>query len=184
MKSLVIAAPAELRNNITAALCAAGAEEPVMVADYLAAKPLLCEASFVLLVSAKCEGAELEFLRACGKLSKPSLLLTAAADAARAEEALKTTRCLVLPAPLSGKEFALGIRLARSISHKFSALETKNQQLRQRLEDFKIIDRAKCCLVAVLGMDEERAHRYIQKRAMDMRVSQREIALDILTAYE
>lgn len=184
MKSLVIAAPAELQNNITAALCAAGAEEPILVADSLAAKPFLAQASFVLLVSAKCEEAELELLRECGKLKKASLLLTGAADAARAEEALETASCLVLSPPLSGKELALSIRLAKSISRKFSALETKNRQLRQRLEDFKIIDRAKCCLVAVLGMDEERAHRYIQKRAMDMRVSQREIAEDILTAYE
>ena len=184
MKSLVIAAPFELKNSIAAALSAAGAGEPALAADCSAAEPLLSQADFVLLVSPRCPEAELEFLRRCGKLGKASLLLTGAADAPRAEEALVLARCLVLAAPLSSKELSLGIRLAKSISHKFSALETRNQQLRQRLEDFKIIDRAKCCLVAVLGMDEERAHRYIQKRAMDMRVSQREIALDILTAYE
>ena len=78
----------------------------------------------------------------------------------------------------------MGIRMALSISQKFTALQKQNEQLRQRLEDFKILDRAKCCLVAVLGMDEERAHRYIQKRAMDMRLSQREIAEDILKTYE
>ena len=72
----------------------------------------------------------------------------------------------------------------RKIERLCLVRERASEQLRQRLEDFKILDRAKCCLVAVLGMDEERAHRYIQKRAMDMRLSQREIAEDILKTYE
>ena len=44
----------------------------------------------------------------------------------------------------------------------------------------QVVDRAKCCLISFLRMDEAQAHRYIQKRAMDMRVTQREVAEDIL----
>ncbi len=125
MKSLVIAAPAELRNNITAALCAAGAEEPVMVADYLAAKPLLCEASFVLLVSAKCEGAELNFCgpaaslanRACCSPPLPMLL------GRRRRSKQPGASCCPRRFPAKSLRWAYALR--ESISHKFSALETK-----------------------------------------------------------
>lgn len=184
MKSLVIAAPGELQNTIDAALSAAGAGEAKQVRTIASAQESLEEAGFVLLVSGRCTDAQMLFLKKLGERGIASALLTTRAEAPRAEQQLLTARCLVLCAPLSSKELAMGIRMALSISRKFAALQKQNEQLRQRLEDFKIMDRAKCCLVAVLGMDEERAHRYIQKRAMDMRLSQREIAEDILKTYE
>lgn len=184
MKSLVIAAPGELQNTIDAALSAAGAGEAKQVRTIASAQESLEGAGFVLLVSGRCTDEQMLFLKKLGERGIASALLTTRAEAPRAEQQLLTARCLVLCAPLSSKELAMGIRMALSISRKFAALQKQNEQLRQRLEDFKILDRAKCCLVAVLGMDEERAHRYIQKRAMDMRLSQREIAEDILKTYE
>lgn len=184
MKNLVIAAPSELQNTIDAALSAAGAGEARHVKTFSSAQEFLEEAGFVLLVSGRCTDAQILFLKNLGERGIASALLTTRSEAPRAEQQLLMARCLVLCAPLSSKELAMGIRMAVSISRKFTALQKQNEQLRQRLEDFKIIDRAKCCLVAVLGMDEERAHRYIQKRAMDMRLSQREIAEDILKTYE
>ena len=184
MKSLVIAAPGELQNTIDAALSAAGAGEAKQVRTIASAQESLEGAGFVLLVSGRCTDEQMLFLKKLGERGIASALLTTRAEAPRAEQQLLTARCLVLCAPLSSKELAMGIRMALSISRKFAALQKQNEQLRQRLEDFKIMDRAKCCLVAVLGMDEERAHRYIQKRAMDMRLSQREIAEDILKTYE
>ncbi len=184
MKSLVIAAPGELQNTIDAALSAAGAGEAKQARPIASAQESLEGAGFVLLVSGRCTDEQMLFLKKLGERGIASALLTTRAEAPRAEQQLLTARCLVLCAPLSSKELAMGIRMALSISRKFAALQKQNEQLRQRLEDFKILDRAKCCLVAVLGMDEERAHRYIQKRAMDMRLSQREIAEDILKTYE
>ena len=184
MKSLVIAAPGELQNTIDAALSAAGAGEAKQARTIASAQESLEGAGCVLLVSGRCTDEQMLFLKKLGERGIASALLTTRAEAPRAEQQLLTARCLVLCAPLSSKELAMGIRMALSISRKFAALQKQNEQLRQRLEDFKILDRAKCCLVAVLGMDEERAHRYIQKRAMDMRLSQREIAEDILKTYE
>ena len=60
----------------------------------------------------------------------------------------------------------------------------ENQLLKQKIEDLKLIDRAKCVLIANLKMDEKQAHRYIQKRAMDLRLPQRDIAEEILITYE
>ena len=47
-----------------------------------------------------------------------------------------------------------------------------------------LIDRAKCVLIQVLGMTEPQAHRYIEKQAMDMRVSKRQVAEELLKTYE
>lgn len=47
-----------------------------------------------------------------------------------------------------------------------------------------LINRAKLALMLYLNMSEPSAHRYIEKRAMDMRVTKNEIAKNILKTYE
>ena len=48
----------------------------------------------------------------------------------------------------------------------------------------RLIDRAKCILIEYLNMSEPQAHRYIEKQAMDLRVTKKEIAENILKTYE
>jgi response regulator NasT len=51
-------------------------------------------------------------------------------------------------------------------------------------EEEEIINRAKTTLMEYLGFTEPQAHRYIEKHAMDMRVTKMEIARNILKIYE
>ena len=51
-------------------------------------------------------------------------------------------------------------------------------------DEQRLIARAKHTLMLYLNMSEPMAHRYIEKRAMDMRVTKKEIARNILKAYE
>ena len=46
------------------------------------------------------------------------------------------------------------------------------------------MDRAKCVLIQYLNMTETQAHRYIEKQAMDLRTTRRQIAEGILKTYE
>lgn len=50
--------------------------------------------------------------------------------------------------------------------------------------DRKIIDRAKRALSKYLGLSEPEAHRYIEKHAMDLRVTRVDVAVSILKVYE
>ena len=52
------------------------------------------------------------------------------------------------------------------------------------MNEVRIINRAKCCLIEYLKMTEPQAHRYIEKQAMDLRQTKREIAESILKTYE
>ena len=52
------------------------------------------------------------------------------------------------------------------------------------LDEMRLINRAKRILMLYLNMSEPSAHRYIEKRARDMRVTKTEIAKNILKTYE
>ena len=63
-------------------------------------------------------------------------------------------------------------------------LEDENNKLQKKIEEIRIVDRAKLVLVQVLSMTEPQAHRYIEKQAMDMRQSRTTVAENILKTYE
>ena len=47
-----------------------------------------------------------------------------------------------------------------------------------------MIDRAKYVLMSSLRLSEQEAHRYIEKQAMDLRITKRAVAESLLKTYE
>ena len=76
------------------------------------------------------------------------------------------------------------LSLAKSVQNRIKRIRAENTQLKQKIEDIRIIDRAKCLLISYMNMREQEAHRYIEKQAMDMRSSRRIVAEGILKRYE
>ena len=63
-------------------------------------------------------------------------------------------------------------------------LKKENSKLRGKIEEIRLVDRAKCLLIQYLDMTEPEAHRAIEKEAMDRRVTRKEIAKEIVSRYE
>ncbi len=116
--------------------------------------------------------------------SIPSLLLSPAEYVKELEEYFEGSSCFILAKPIGRGALSQGIQLALGASRQISRLCNEKELLQKKMEDLKVIDRAKCTLVGVLKMTEQQAHRYIQKQAMDQRVKPRVIADSILRTYE
>jgi AmiR/NasT family two-component response regulator len=91
---------------------------------------------------------------------------------------------LVVGKPLSRPFFYQTLKLAAASRRRMLGLQKENQKLQNKIEEIRLIDRAKCLIIENLGMSEPQAHRYIEKKAMDSRVTRREIAQEILDQYE
>jgi len=76
------------------------------------------------------------------------------------------------------------LKLAIDTQIILQEVQKENLKLKQKIEDIRIIDRAKCILISRLNLSEEEVHRAIEKQAMDMRTSKRAIAEDILKTHE
>lgn len=90
----------------------------------------------------------------------------------------------VLPKPLSRAMFFQSLKLMAASRRRLLGLQHENAKLQQKIEDIRLVDRAKCTLIQYLNLSEPQAHRYIEKQAMDRRVSKREVAEGILNTYE
>jgi len=96
----------------------------------------------------------------------------------------ETDGVLVIPKPISRDMLWSALKLAAASQNRMRRLQAENNKLTQKIEDIRIIDRAKCILVSFLSITEQEAHRYIEKQAMDMRTTRRSIAESILKMYE
>ncbi|HHV29259.1 ANTAR domain-containing response regulator [Acetivibrio mesophilus] len=90
----------------------------------------------------------------------------------------------VIAKPVNRQLFWSALKLASAAHNRIKGLKKQNEQLQKKIEDIRFVDRAKCVLIEYLKMSEAEAHRFIEKQAMDMRVTKREIAARILKTYE
>jgi len=90
---------------------------------------------------------------------------------------------LTVSKPLNREIFLPTLSLAKSVSNKLKRIQDENKKLKQKIEDIRIIDKAKCLLISCLKLTEQEAHRFIEKQAMDLRSTKRAIAEGILKTY-
>ena len=91
---------------------------------------------------------------------------------------------MVVGKPISRQLFYQALKML-SVSHRrLAGLRHENLQLQNKIEEIRLVDRAKCVLIQYLNMTEPQAHRYIEKQAMDMRCTKVEVAQGILRTYE
>lgn len=91
---------------------------------------------------------------------------------------------ITIAKPMNRTIFWSVLKIANATYNKIYKLKKENNKLLQKIEDIKMIDRAKCILIQYLNMTESEAHRYIEKQAMDMRTTRKTIAEGILRTYE
>ncbi len=91
---------------------------------------------------------------------------------------------LTIQRPINKTLFWSLLKLANAVQNRVNDSKKDNRQLSQQIEDIRIIDRAKHALMSLFEMEEHEAHRYIEKQAMDMRITKRAVAEGILKMYE
>lgn len=82
--------------------------------------------------------------------------------------------------PISKQLFWQALKLARVAQRRINMAQKENEKLEKKLEDMKIISRAKITLMVENNITEEEAHKYIEKQAMDRRMTRIEIAREIV----
>ena len=86
------------------------------------------------------------------------------------------------PAPLLVVRQSLSVLCATR--ERLRRMEARQASVEEKIEEIRLVNRAKWLLIERLGMTEAEAHRYMEKQAMDQRVSKRGLAEIIIKTYE
>jgi AmiR/NasT family two-component response regulator len=114
--------------------------------------------------------------RIAGQRIAPVVILTAFSQRDLVERARDAGAMAYLVKPFSQDDLVPAIEMAVSRFAELSLLEHEVADLQERLETRKAVDRAKGVLQAQLELSEPDAFRWIQKTAMDLRLSMRQVA--------
>ena len=106
----------------------------------------------------------------------PVVMLTAFSQRDLVESARDAGAMAYLVKPFGKSDLLPAIEMAVSRFAELQQLEAEVADLSERLETRKLVDRAKGVLQEKLGLSEPDAFRWIQKTAMDLRLSMREVA--------
>jgi len=113
-----------------------------------------------------------------------TLLLVKGESFDSASAACEGEGVLVISKPVDKALLWSALSLVKSVQGRVKRIQAENALLKQKIEDIRIIDRAKCLLISYMKMSEQESHRYIEKQSMDMRCTRRIVAEGILKRYD
>jgi len=111
----------------------------------------------------------------------PVVILTAFSQRDLVDRARDAGAMAYLVKPFDKSDLVPAIEMAVSRFAELQQLEGEVADLTERLETRKAVDRAKNVLQKQLDLSEPDAFRWIQKTAMDLRLSMRQVADGVLT---
>jgi AmiR/NasT family two-component response regulator len=114
----------------------------------------------------------------------PVILVSAYSDAKLIERAEGDHIMAYLVKPIKQTDLEPAIGLARRRFEQFEALRREASDMRQALENRKIIERAKGILMKQWALSEAEAFRHLQCGAMDRRITMVELARSVLTTTQ
>ena len=127
-------------------------------------------------------------LEAAAEISRekptPVVLVSAYHDQDLIHRALQDHVLAYLIKPIKQADLETAIALAMRRFQEFQALHKQSDDLRQALEDRKLVERAKGSIMSRSGLDEQTAFRRLQKMAADKNLKLVEVARTILLAEE
>ena len=112
------------------------------------------------------------------------LLFTRAENFSELSSVLAPHGVLTLPKPTSPELTEEVVELMCATRERLRRIEIKKSFAEERMEDIRVVNKAKWFLIEQLKMTEQEAHRYIEKQAMDRCVTKRVIAENILSTYK
>ena len=111
----------------------------------------------------------------------PVLMLTAFSQKELVDRARDAGVMAYVVKPFSIADLVPAMEIAMSRHQQMTSLAAEVADLHERLETRKLIDRAKGILMAALNLSEPEAFSWIQRAAMDRRLSMKEVALAVIS---
>ena len=91
---------------------------------------------------------------------------------------------MVLAKPVDTQTLEQNVYNLCAVRERLRMMEKKRISVEEKIAEIRLVNRAKWLMMERLGMKEADAHRYIEKQAMNQRVSRRKIAESILQTYK
>lgn len=88
-----------------------------------------------------------------------------------------------LSKPTSRQTIIQALGWMASARERLRKIRTKTLSVEEKMAEIRLVNQAKWVLIREESMDEPQAHRYIEKQAMDLCITKKEVAKGIIRTY-
>ncbi len=187
MRVLIVSGSEKGLSYIRGQLSHAAFDPVVMLSNAGEAQRLLADCMFdlILINTPLADQLGTDFAEDCADSSYAGILLIAGNELyEQISGDMEAHGILTLPKPLSRQMLEIGIRLTCAVRTRLRREEKNNESIRAKMDEIRLVNRAKWLLIEKLGMNEPAAHRFIEKQAMDLRLPRCEIAQNLIRTYD
>ncbi len=114
----------------------------------------------------------------------PVLLFVRGELEAELTEKLSPYGIVVVGKPVNKAQFSKMLRYLVALHQRLLGVKGENERLQRKMEEMRLVDRAKLILMETLQLTEAAANRHIEKQAMDTRTPKRDIATAIIRKHD
>ena len=182
--SVLLVSASESFNAAMEAFLSESTYAPIRIVSNIAAGKRACAErsyDFIIINSPLPDDIGTRFaIDQCNSTSSAVLFMVRAELYSETYDKLAEHGVFVLAKPTSRQVITTALAFLASARERLRKNEKKTLSIEEKMEEIRIVNKAKWILIDREHMTEEEAHRYIEKTAMDMCVSKRTIAEKII----
>ena len=142
------------------------------------------EFDFIFINSPLPDDAGIHFaIDSCRQGGTVTVLFAAAALYDQVHARVAEHGVFVLPRPIPRDAIFRGLNWMTAARERLRGYEKKVRPIEEKMEEIRLVNRAKWLLISELKMSEPDAHRYINRQSMDRCVPKRAVAEEIIRLY-
>lgn len=185
--SVLLISASESLNDAISALLPKSTYDPVRIVSNISAGRRACverNFDFIIINSPLPDETGTRFaIDQCDSTSSAVLFLVRTELYAEIYGKLAEHGVFVLAKPTSKPVITTALTFLTSARERLRKSEKKTLSIEEKMEEIRIVNKAKWALINKERMTEEEAHRYIEKTAMDMCITKRRVAEEIIQQY-
>ena len=179
---LVVTKDIKISTLINAMLVAPMFETQI-VTDFNEARRRASERIFNIIIVDFAEGDGADFATDISDLSSTILLMVPPQHFDSISYRVESYGILTITNPFDQFYFYNMIKIAIAVQYKMQVISSQTTKLKEKMEEIKLLNRAKLILIQNLNMSEQESHYYIEKEAMNRGMKKLAVAEQIIRTY-
>jgi response regulator NasT len=140
---------------------------------------------FVIINAPLSDDIGLRFAIDCSASNKAIVLLLIRSEIhAEVYDKVFESGVFTLPKPISPQDMKTALKWMRSARERLRVFEKKEVSINDKMQEIRLVNKAKWLLISKEDMLEIEAHKFIEKEAMNRSITKRELAQEIIDKYE
>ena len=157
--------------------------ELTTTSDFNEARRLATERTFNIIIADSGDGYDTDFAINIADSYSTILLLVPNEHFDEISYRVEGYGILTITKPFEPFYFYNMVKIAIAVQYKVQVLSSQTTKLKVKMEEIKLVNRAKMLLMSNMNMSEQEAHRYIEKEAMDRGMKRTAISEEIIKTY-